>query len=280
MFNNISFLDIMNYLDYFAQNISSVYKRNFIKNILTETYNPLNITVDMIKNSILTVNYEIKQINNSKNYEIIKLLNDEFQYIHVKFIENNTYKGAYKYQNSGIIYAETDTFENIEIYVSEIFINKIKALRKEDLNTLTEDLIKIYNHEYTHKQQIHSQKVDIEGFDVSTINNVIKTKEYLSHIREIDAHARETAAELLLTGKSVKDLKDLIKNNKEDTLVTISRVFRMYWSAFNKFNKYPLKNDLSVFKNYKKKIIEFLDQDKDVLNKNSLIYLLKNKSDV
>ena len=85
----------------------------------------------------------------------------------------------------------------------------------------------------------------------------------------------------MLTGKTINELKQIIKNLfNDEKLISLSRVFGQYWYLFSKFshmNTYPFKNDNNILLNLKKKILEFLDMDKDKINKNSLIALLKQK---
>lgn len=282
MLNKYDYLDVFAYIEEMAYTISAEYKRNFICAYITEAYKQLNVKLENIKASLSTINYRYRQSENKTDEYLLKELNDEFSYIHVKFEKDDSFKGRLKYPISGIISAEADPFDDILVIISDRFLDIIKNLNKDindrAINNLVEDLMKIYSHEYTHLNQFDRQNILINGIDKQEITDNYKIKKYLSHPREIDAHARETAVELLLSGKSVKELSEmLIDITKEEMLISLSRIYGMYWSSFNKFNTYKLKNDNEIFNKYKKKILEFLQQDKNTINKNSLIFMLKSK---
>ena len=279
--------ELFNYAVLAANTIHSTYLLAFQKNYLTEAYEPLNITPKNIQSSLATIAYEYQSSNNKNDDFLLDLLNKEFGYIHIEFRLINNNSKRLKYPTSGIISAEADINDTIIIYITEMFLNLVRNL---DLDidsdkvsrTLTEDLMKIYSHEYTHEHQLEKQKVLVPGIDQTQIDEIQKIKKYLKHPREIDAHAREISTELLLTGKVVKQLIDLIKDQKSDPiLVNLSRVYGLYWSYFNKFSIYNRdfysENDDIVMAKLKEKIVEFLNQDKEVINKNSIIYRLKHK---
>lgn len=218
---------------------------------------------------------------------LLNKLNDAFQHIHIifkKFLGENV---SSKYPRSGIVNGESDPDGYLYIEANNKFLLTFNSvdLAKENraLEYMTEDLMKIYSHEYTHLYQLDKQNVLVPGIDKNSLDvtNMYIMKKYLSNQREIDAHAREIAVELLLSGKNLSDLKRMLKNlSSEEKLVSLSRVFGQYWYLFSKFsqaNMYPFKNDDTILLNLKTKTLEFLDIDKNKINKNSLIALLKQK---
>lgn len=284
---NKNYIEVTNYLIFNAETIKSKYRRYFLNNYLTEDYRPFNIEPRNVFATLMTVAYEYNRETNKSDNVLLDMLNNAFQYIHVIFKKSPEESVSSKYPRSGIVSGESDPNGYFYIEVNDKFLSTFNSvdLTKENksLEYMTEDLMKIYGHEYTHLYQLDKQKVLVPGIDKNDLDvtDIFTIKKYLSHQREIDAHAREIAVELLLTGKTVNELKQIIKNLfNDEKLISLSRVFGQYWYLFSKFshmNTYPFKNDNNILLNLKKKILEFLDMDKDKINKNSLIALLKQK---
>lgn len=282
------YIENINYIYLTIETISAKYRQNLINNILAENYRDLELTPESIKASLYVILYQCKHDNDFSIEHILDLLNTEFLKAKITFIYEPHPNIKLKYTRSGIIKAETDNV--IYIYVNADFF---EILQNADLitrhnimiNNLVEDLIKLYSHEYTHVDKFNSQKKIQPGIDSNSITTPEETKKYLSHQKEIDAHAREVANSLLLTGKTAKEIENLFTTrNGSQTLISLSNTYGLYYDYFgtalwkkNKDITEDDKQDLKIFNKFKRRICDFLLLDRKFINKDKLIYTIANK---
>lgn len=285
-------------LDYYIENIeyiyltietiSAKYRQNLINNILNESYKNYELTPESIKASLYVILYQCKHDNDFSINHILDLLNTEFLKADITFIYESYSNLKLKYARSGIIKAETDSV--IYLYVSaeffEILQNANLTTRHNiAINNLIEDLMKIYSHEYTHLEQFNSQKEIQHGIDSTKITTPEEVKKYLSNQREIDAHAREAANSLLLTGKTPKEIENLFTTRSGSlTLISLSTVYGLYYDYFGRALWKKTKDwteadkaDMKIFNKFKRRICDFLLLDKGFINKDKLLYTIANK---
>lgn len=285
-------------LDYYIENIeyiyltietiSAKYRQNLINNILNENYKNYELTPESSKASLYVILYQCKYDNDFSIDHILDLLNTEFLKANITFIYEPHSNLKLKYARSGIIKAETDSV--IYLYVSAEFfeiLQNANLITRHDIaiNGLVEDLMKIYSHEYTHLEQFNSQKEIQQGIDSNKITTPEEVKKYLSNQREIDAHAREAANSLLLTGKTPKEIENLFTTRSGSlTLISLSTVYDLYYDYFGRALWKKTKDwteadkaDMKIFNKFKRRICDFLLLDKSFINKDKLLYTIANK---
>lgn len=287
MFDKNIYLESLNYIYLSNETIKTKYILNLLHNSLIETYSKLDIKPQNIKASLLTILYQCKQEGDLSNDHIIDLLNTEFLKINMTFNIDISNKKLI-YPRSGII--EANAYEDglLEINIKPVFLDILRSIdltktSNQFLNWIVEDLMKVYSHEYTHKNQFEKQEKRIPGINSNDITNKAQTKKYLSHQREIDSHAREAATELLLSGKSANVITDyFLSQSGDEQLIRLSKNYGIYWQLFglSNYTKSKTKQDLKdiqIFNKFKKRIYDFLLLDKEFINKDDLITILKNK---
>lgn len=283
MFNDLK-LETYLYIDLITETVDYVYSRYLTNNILNEAYIPLNITANNFKASILTALYEYKHLTDMTQDKLLEILNKKFERLSISFEKSNELKC--KYPMSGIVRADCYNTGDIVIQVNQTFFNilentKIDGTPTTKLNQVVEDLYTLYSHEYTHKYQFNVGNNNLKGLNINNLTNTEETKKYLSNSQEIDAHAREAAVELLLSGMSLFDIKALFTNPKNnEKLANMSKAFGKYWYLFaNKPNSFiKIKpEDNKTFNSFKSSTYNFLNLDANNVSKKDLISLIRNK---
>lgn len=267
---------ITNYMYWLENSIRNAYLDYIYINHLNEAYKPLGIDPNKIKSSLLSLLYSNRErIDNLSDNELLDILNDEFikaRIIFVPILESDKrIELKPKYKESGLIYAETDYL--VEIYVSDRFF---EILRKADIDNndssiikLANDIYSLYSHEATHINQTDLEKVPQRGIDPNTIDTPAKEHLYLGQIREIAAHAREVANQLLLTNKTPKEIEILLTTTAGNNYLKDNYpIYKRYWDAFGIAKNIAkasrdkdAKNRIYIFNRFKKYLVYFLKTD-------------------
>lgn len=274
--NNL-FLEALTISSILLDTIHAKYVDNYLLgSCLKETYKKLDLTEDNIKNSILTIIYNCKKLNKKiTDQDLLDFINTEFLKANMHFILLNTIPQnmQLKYKNSGIIYAEINN-DMIDIYISPDFLKLFKKIaiiqKSKELDIITHDLFDIYSHEQTHSEQLSKQKINIPGFNANNITTISQKRTYLSHPRELDAHARELATELLQDNQNFNNIVSMLKTNSN--YLTNYQIYKDYFSLFGRY-----KNNVQyqkVFNKFKRRIIDFVLLDESYLDKPELIYTI------
>lgn len=202
---------------------------------LKETYSKLKVNEQNIYASLFCVIYNCKYNNLLENDQILDVLNTEFSKIHVKFIETNINSPFSSHPNEGIIQSETEK-NQIYIIVSPKFFNLIQnaSINNDILNNLAKAIFSEYTHEYTHLHQIDNEKVPQFNVEIKNIQTPDDNKTYLKHPREIDANARQFANELLMSGKSIHDIFNLITSKVNSSHLYLIKYlpYKKYYNTF------------------------------------------------
>lgn len=263
------------YMYWLSNNISNNYLHHIVSSHLDEAYKPLTLNPSIIKNSLLSILYpKTNELNTISNEELLDMLNKEFikaNIIFIPFLESSiSNKIKPKYERSGLVYAETD--KQIEVYVNDTFFNLLRNCEinesNENINALAKDIYSLYSHESTHSNQKEVEKVKQSGIDINKINSKLEKHRYLANIREIAAHARELANQLLLTDKSVKEIQELLTTRKGNELLCKNYpLYKDYYDAFGIALTVPKKyretdKDIQwrirVFNRFRKYLVYFL----------------------
>lgn len=259
--------------DLYISHVRYKYFESIGKPEILEAYSKLNLSPDIISNTLVKLLYTYNQSNKLSDGVLLDLLNTEFLKVNVVFDVDNTFRNV-RYPNSGIVRA--DTGERIYIYINDKFFDILKntdiTSLSKDFNDLCNDLFSMYSHEATHSYQINHAKKELDG--IKDPNN---RKAYLGNPQEIDAHAREFANILLNTGKSFSEIKDLLTNNSKKLLN--NKIWQEYWKYFGSYieeENYPNKKDrewrVNIFKKFKKRIYDFLLLDKRFMYESKSVY--------
>ena len=280
-------LETFLYIDLLSETIDYVYHRYLTNNFLNEDYKPLDINAQNFKASILTALYEYNHNNDKSENKLINLLNEKFEKINMSFKKSNAQNA--KYPTSGIVRADCYDSGDIIVQINQMFFDilintPIDGTPTNRLNILIEDLFKIYGHEYTHRCQFNVSNNNLKGLNINTLNDIKETKSYLSNPQEIDAHAREAAIELLLSGMTISDIKSLFNmSENNEKLAHVSKTFAKYWYLFAKkpYSEIEIKpTDIKTFNSFKQNIYKFLELDSNNINKQDLIKLIRSKTNI
>lgn len=275
------------YMNWLTDNISSNYLKYAVESNLEEAYKPLELNPKIIENSLRAIFYSRKdELDNLSNEEIIDILNKEFIKAKVIFIQFSDSKLNVdvipKYKECGIVYAETD--EQIEIYVNDTFFDILRKINTQnnDINKLCNCIYSLYSHEATHINQKEVEKVKQQGIDINNIRTNLEKQKYLANVRELAAHAREIANQLLLTNKSVKEIQELLTTRKgNEYLCKEYPMYNEYWNAFGIAMDMPKKYKdtdkdiqwrIRTFNRFKKYIVYFLTLDLKFIYHDDLKY--------
>lgn len=259
--------------------ISTVYYDSLLYKVLQEKYTPLKLNPDNIKDSLLVVINKCQTKNKLKDEDILNELNTEFLKGKMTFEISSLNLNDYKYPNSGIAYAEANNL--IYIYVLEKFFDILRSvdILKSDLqlDNLSKDIYKIYTHEITRVHQFNRQKQLQFGIEPEKIVSKLDRANYLSHYREIDAHAREFAANLLDSDLSFDEIKKALQTR--DPVLSKYKIYREYYRALGsceKMSKSQLtkryKDYIKAFKHFLKRTYDFLLLDKHYINDDENIF--------
>lgn len=248
---------------------------------LKENYNSLKLSIKNIKASLFNCLYISYYQNFPSDDQLLNIINTEFSKANIVFIFTDNTNFIPIDMKCGIIYAETAK-NQLEIYINENFI---KFLRKgftnqEYLDELAKSIFNEYTHEYTHLYQINQEKIPQKSIEINDIKTSNDIKIYLSHQREIDAHAREAAAELAQYYNSLGNILNMLK--QISGALCKSKAYEKYYATFGKVYKYTpetiklMKNldpnaekeiirDKKIFNQFRKRIYDFLLLDKKFL---------------
>ena len=293
-----SFVNIMekqvqsciNLLGYETDSLRYIYLQQRLFSDLKEAYSSLNTIPNNFKSSLIVAIKSIQSNNISDQSDIIDELNKEFLFVNVTFEykEKSQYGYRPKFEKVGIIDGMGDK-SGVEITVNDTFINLLRnpdILNDQNtLNTITEALFSLYGHETTHEEQTNKEKIPVPAPNIHPNMTEDEVKAYYSNTREIASHAREVADRLLLSGKSLKDIEQLLTTWKGTTaLCAQDKTFLQYYTLFGIGLRLPkaswkdtTEKDLEIFNRFKKYITYFLRLDIQFINKNTIPYLLKNK---
>ena len=224
--------------------LSFLYTNNLQKQKLNlkETYSKLEINEQNIYASLFSIIYNCKYNNLMKDDQILDMLNTEFSKINIRFIKTNTNTPFSSHPNEGIIQSETEK-NQIYIIVSPKFFNLIQtaSINNDILNDLAKAILSEYTHEYTHLYQINNEKIPQSNIEIKDIQTSNDNRTYLKHPREVDANARQFANELLMSGKSIHDIFNLITSK-----VNSSHLYLMKYLPYKKYyNVFGITNDLN-----------------------------------
>lgn len=259
------------------------YRTYLYEKALNEIYSKLELTPESFESTIKIVAHKVKLFGKEiTKDEILDKLNSEFVKCNVGFIENEEVYGSLKYPESEIVKAEADNF--IYIYVNDTFFEIIKSEDNDKLSKLAQDLFIIYTHEISHVEQNQKQKVVQSGITISNQDDEQERILYLSNLREIDAHAREVANELLYMDLSPKEIEQLLTTHEGSKLLCQkSRVYKLYYYTFGVCLTIPskswdreIKNKIKVFNHFKRRICDFLKLDIRYVDQKPLKYLMGN----
>ena len=228
---------------------------------LYEAYVDLTFTKDEVINSLKSVLYNIDKFNYQ---DVLDNLNEEMLNVGIVFLlySNELKHINVKYPKAGIVNGKFDPESQlIYMYINDTFF---KQLQLENFETLANVIIECSTHEDTHKQQIKNSNGKTRGID---INNEFKTKkeiqEYLMNFGEIDAHARETAIQLLNQNYSGVEIGQMI-NNRDKILLTYPS-YKLYYTYFGQVYLIPKENwdkdchfRLKIWKRFLSRIIVYL----------------------
>lgn len=231
------------------------------KDILDEAYLKLELDKQTIENSL-------KQVANNcigkDDRSILDELNKEFKSSKIEFHKNenkNISDMNKKCPKSGIAYFESGL--QVFVYVDELFFQIIKNDNLSKISELAEDLFINYSHEITHVEQNTKQKEIQPG--INTTDAAKNADFYLSHTREIDAHAREVANYLIAKNYSIVRINYLLTTNTGmQQLEFENKTFHNYCECFGRKVKKPDKDSIrrqNIFKIFRKRIYDFLNLD-------------------
>ena len=224
--------------------LSFLYTNNLQKQKLNlkETYSKLEINEQNIYASLFSIIYNCKYNNLMKDDQILDMLNTEFSKINIRFIKTNTNTPFSSHPNEGIIQSETEK-NQMYITVSPKFFNLIQtaSINNDILNDLAKAIFSEYTHEYTHLYQINNEKIPQSNIEIKDMQTLDDNRTYLKHPREVDANARQFANELLMSGKSIHDIFNLITSK-----VNSSHLYLMKYLPYKKYyNVFGITNDLN-----------------------------------
>lgn len=277
-------------IGYTINNLRYTYLQHCLFSNLNEAYTPLNTTPYNFKASLITVIQAIQTNNIININDIIDELNKEFLFANILFDykKKSIYNYRPKYKKEGIIDGAGNK-DGLNITVNDTFINILTnptvLTKQTQLDDIAEALFLMYSHETTHEDQTDKEKIPQVGINIHSNMDDEEIKAYYSNIREIASHAREVADQLLLTGKSLKEIEQLLTTWKgTNYLCSHNKVFLQYYMLFGiglRLQKSEWKDttekDLEIFNRFKKYITYFLRLDIQFINKNPILYLLKNK---
>ena len=228
---------------------------------LYEAYVDLTFTKDEVINSLKSVLYSIDEFNPQ---DVLDDLNEEMLNVGILLLpySNKSKYISVKYPKAGIVNGKFDPESQlICMYINDTFF---KQLQSENFEILANAIIECSTHEDTYKQQIKNSNGKAKGID---INNKFKTKkeiqEYLVNFGEIDAHARETAIQLLNQNYSGIEIGQMINNRNKSLLAYPS--YKLYYTYFGQVYLIPKENwdkdcyfRLKIWKRFLSRIIAYL----------------------
>lgn len=225
------------------------------KDILDEAYLKLELDKQTIENSLQQV---VNNCIGKDDESILNELNKEFKSSKIEFHKNeNKNIPISKCERSGIVYFCADL--KVYVYVNTLFFNIIRNNNNSQISDLAIDLFINYTHEITHVEQNAKQKKIQPGIDISDATK--DDKNYFSHTREIDAHAREVANYLITKNYSDSHIKYLLSTKAGVRQLSLENpTFYRYRYHFGP-EMPKITDDTKIFNLFKKRICDFLNLD-------------------